>query len=147
MELIAKIDNMDSFEKNKKDLIAIIKKGYQNIGKPVEKGGFPIEEYAISVVLSKPIESYVKAIPQHVTAAKMLPPAELQALNVGSIISYVKTRNKEGVKPVSQANINEIDVAKYKELLESTFDQVLDAFNLNFDEIKGAKKLDTFFNA
>ncbi len=147
MELIAKIDNMETFEKNKKDLMSIIKRGYQNIGKPVEKGGFPIEEYSISVVLSKPIESYVKTIPQHVTAAKMLPPAEFQTLNVGSIISYVKTRNKEGVKPLSQANINEIDVAKYRELLESTFDQVLDAFNLSFDEIKGAKKLDTFFKS
>ena len=145
MELIAKIDNMETFEKNKKELISIIKKGYQNIGKPVEKGGFPIDEYAISVVLSKPIESYVKAIPQHVTAAKMLPPVEQMTLTIGSIISYVKTRTKEGVKPVNQANISELDVAKYRELLESTFEQVLDAFNLDFDEIKGAKKLDTFF--
>jgi len=37
-----------------------------------------------------------------------------------------------------------IDVSKYVELLGSTFDQILDAVGLEFDEIIGRTKLEQF---
>lgn len=49
------------------------------------------------------------------------------------------------MKPVQLATINEIDVGKYVEHIDSTFEQVLDALGVSFAELIGATKLDTFF--
>ena len=75
------------------------------VGKPVEKGGFDIFDYGITIVLQRKLQNYVKNIPQHIRAAKMLPLAEQKALTPGSFISFVKTRSKEGIKPVDYGNI------------------------------------------
>ena len=47
---------------------------------------------------------------------------------------------------MSQAKIHEIDVEKYKEYFRSTFEQVLDAVGLDYEELTGAKKLTSFFS-
>jgi DNA polymerase I len=63
----------------------------------------------------------------------------------GDRISFVKvTSNKDRVKPVELASRNEVDVEKYIAYLHSTFDQVLDALGLNFDEITGLTRLASF---
>jgi len=38
------------------------------------------------------------------------------------------------------ANKDEIDIPKYEEYIQSTFEQVLDALELDFAEISGARK-------
>ena len=48
------------------------------------------------------------------------------------------------MKPVELATKNEVDVDKYVAYLQSTFDQVLDALGLSFDEIIGLTKLERF---
>ena len=48
------------------------------------------------------------------------------------------------MKPVELASRNEVDVEKYIAYLHSTFDQVLDALGLSFDEIIGLTKLAQF---
>jgi DNA polymerase I len=50
----------------------------------------------------------------------------------------------KGVKPVQIASNSEVDVDKYIEYLHSTFDQILDALGLDFDEIIGLTKLESF---
>jgi DNA polymerase I len=83
----------------------------------------------------KSMES-IKGIPQHIKAAKQL--VELgRQLKAGDIISYVKTRTIEGVKPVELANKMDIDTEKYLDAMESTFDQILSSLNLNFKSIIG----------
>ncbi len=78
----------------------------------------------------------IKGIPQHIKAAKQL--VELgRQLKAGDIISYVKTRTIEGVKPVELANKMDIDTEKYLDTMESTFDQILSSLNLNFKSIIG----------
>ena len=64
-------------------------------------------------------------------------------LNI-DIISFVKTTNDMGVKPVQLAGIKEVDIRKYMEYLESTFEQVLDAIGIDFDEVMGVSKLESF---
>ena len=51
---------------------------------------------------------------------------------------------KPHVKPVELTSRNEVDVDKYIAYLHSTFDQVLDALGLSFDEIIGLTKLESF---
>jgi DNA polymerase I len=78
----------------------------------------------------------IKGIPQHIKAAKQLVEIGKQ-VKAGDIISYVKTRTLDGVKPVVLANQMDIDTEKYLETMESTFDQILSSLNLNFKSIIG----------
>mgnify|MGYP001013408621 FL=1 len=72
-QILQSILDMDSFTLNRDKIIKIIKDTNRLIGVPPEKGGFNIEAYAINVGLKKKIKDYVKTMPQHVKAAKMLP--------------------------------------------------------------------------
>ena len=91
------------------------------------------------------MKRYTKTTPQHVKAANLLVQAGYE-IKPGDIISFVKTTNDLGVKPVQLASMKEVDVNKYIEYLESTFEQVFDALGLEFQEIMGISKLETFFN-
>lgn len=142
---LATITDMASFQQKKKKIISIIRSTLKAIGKPPEKGGFSIDDYAITVVLRRDVKTYTKTSPQHVKAAKMMKGKEAANLGSGSFISFVKTRTAEGVKPLSQASLDDIDVSKYKELVKSTFEQILDPLGINYEEIQGIKKLESFF--
>lgn len=139
------ITDMKTFTQKRKKIISLVRNTLRMVGKPVSEGGFKIEDYAITVVLRRKLESYTETSPQHVKAAQLLPPNEVSNLEPGSFISYVKTRTNEGVKPVSQAVIRDIDFEKYKQLVRSTFEQVLDPLGISYEEIQGIKKLESFF--
>ena len=102
-----------------------------------------MNELAFSVVLGEDIERYTKTTPQHVKAAKILKESGAD-LKAGDLIRFVKTARLPHVKPVELATKNEIDIDKYTAYLHSTFDQVLDALGLNFEEIIGLTKLERF---
>ncbi|MDE1765443.1 MAG: DNA-directed DNA polymerase I [Thaumarchaeota archaeon] len=106
----------------------------------------PLNELAFNVMISKSPSEYVKTVPQHIRAAKLLESS--REIKKGDIISYVKIMNKPGVKPVEMARPDEIDTAKYVEFMESTFDQILSSMDLDFNTLIGAPKqtgLDQFF--
>lgn len=88
-------------------------------------GGISLEDLAYRNELSKDIDSY-RTEPEYVKAAKNLVKSG-KSIGKGSIIAYVKTVN--GPKDIDSATKNEIDVAKYSELLESMFNQILDAMS------------------
>jgi DNA polymerase I len=77
-----------------------------------------------------------KGIPQHIKAAKLLVERGKE-IKAGGIISYVKTRTSEGVKPVELSKPEEIDTDKYLETMEVTFDQILASLNYNFKSLVG----------
>ncbi|KKM87269.1 hypothetical protein LCGC14_1270630 [marine sediment metagenome] len=54
--------------------------------------------------------------------------------------SYLITK-----EAIELAKLQDIDTKKYKELLKSALEQVLDALGISFDEIRGIKKMDAFF--
>jgi len=98
---------------------------------------------AFNVVLGEAPEHYNKTIPQHVRAAKILQEKKYE-LKAGDLISFVKVVREPHVKPVQLASSNEVDVDKYVGYLQSTFDQVLDALGLDFNEIIGLTRLERF---
>jgi DNA polymerase I len=110
----------------------------------LKKKQYPLNDLALKVMLSKPLHRYIKTTPQHVKAATLLENAGYE-IKAGDIISFIKTSNELGVKPIQLASIRDIDTEKYVEYLESTFDQVFDTLGLEFQEILGISKLDTFF--
>ena len=82
------------------------------------------------------IVSNFKGLPQHIKAAKLLTDIGRE-VKAGDIISYVKTKTNDGVKPVGFAKPEEIDTEKYLETMEATFDQVLSSLNFNFKSLLG----------
>jgi len=105
---------------------------------------FSLEDVSFHVMMSRAPERYVKTTPQHVKAARKLQDQGLR-VSAGDIISFVKTRDREGVQPLQLARKEDVDVDKYVEYLESTFDQVLDTLGLDFKSIKGISSLEDFF--
>jgi DNA polymerase, archaea type len=141
---LAKVKNPEDFEKARKDIANIVRDRY-NILKRREWGD--MSELAFHVVLGDEVASYVKTTPQHVKAAKILQ-ASGKELRAGDLISFVKVNsNKDRVKPVELSSRNEVDVDKYIAYLQATFDQVLDALGLNFEEIIGLTRLESFLGA
>lgn len=105
---------------------------------------FDLRELAFSVMLGRRLSSY-ETRPQHVKAARMLQDQGIN-LGIGDIISYVVTQG--GVKPVQMASKRDVDVGKYVEYLESMFEQLLDALDMDFDLLVGRPRqtsLGSFF--
>jgi len=105
---------------------------------------YTLEDLAFNVMLGKSPDRYTKTTPQHLKAATQLSSAGLEVVE-GDLISYVKVYGSPGVKPLQLASINEVDTDKYMDYVESTFDQVLDALGLEFNEILGIVRLESFF--
>jgi len=105
-----------------------------------------LPDLAFNVMISKAPSEYVKTVPQHIRAARLL--ESIREIKKGDIISYVKILNKPGVKPVEMARKEEVDSKKYMEFMEATLDQLTSSMGIDFDTILGKPKqtgLDQFF--
>jgi DNA polymerase I len=136
---LEQVQSPAEFEEAKKKIKKIIRDRYLRLKQ--RRWGDTPEELAFHVVLGKPLSAYTKTTPQHVKAALMLKQIGYE-MKAGDLINYVKVL--KGVKPVQIASNSEIDVDKYVEYLHSTFDQILDALGLDFEEIIGLTKLERF---
>jgi DNA polymerase I len=139
-ERLSQVKNPAEFEKAKKDIADIVRERYTRLKRREWES---LNELAFNVVLGEELERYTKTTPQHVKAAKILKESGVE-LKAGDLISFVKTTREPHVKPVELATKHEVDVDKYIAYLHSTFDQVLDALGLSFDEIIGLTKLERF---
>ena len=136
---LEQVQNPAEFEAAKKEIKQIIRDRYLCLKQ--RRWGETPDELSFHVVLGKPLESYTKTTPQHVKAALMLKEIGYD-MKAGDLINYVKVI--KGVKPVQIATNSEIDIDKYVAYLQSTFDQILDALGLDFEEIIGLTKLSRF---
>jgi DNA polymerase I len=139
-ERLAQVKNPSDFENAKKDISNIVRDRYLRLKR---REWEDMNELAFNVVLGEELQRYTKTTPQHVKAAKILQQSGVE-LRAGDLISFVKTSRPPHVKPVELASNHEVDVDKYVAYLHSTFDQVLDALGLSFDEIIGLTKLERF---
>jgi len=140
-ERLGQVKSPAEFEEAKKEIRKIIRDRYLRLKQ--RRWGDRPEELAFHVVLGKNPEAYTKTVPQHVRAAFVLKDMGYD-LKAGDLISFVKVVKEPRVKPVQLASNSEVDVDKYVGYLHSTFDQVLDALGLDFDEIIGLTKLERF---
>jgi len=104
---------------------------------------YNLDELAIRMALGKRIEEYTKNMPQHVRAALQLKQVGIEVLP-GDVITFVKVRGREGVKPIQLAKLLEVDVDKYVDHMRSSFEQLLAALNMSWDEVVGASRLEAF---
>ncbi len=142
IEILKNITNDDEFAEARKKIIEIVRENMRKIGKP---GAFPLEDYAINISLQKNPKDYKKVIPQHVNAALELQKITGKEYHKGDVVSFVKTKGGIGAKALELAKLQDIDAKKYRELLKSALEQVLDALGITFDEIGGIRKMDSFF--
>jgi len=106
---------------------------------------YSLEDLAFTIMISRAPESYTKTTPQHVKAAKLLQARGIE-VRPGDLIAFVKVRGDPGVKPVRlNPSWQEIDLDKYLEYIKSTFEQVLDALEIDFNELVGGTRLESFF--
>jgi DNA polymerase I len=136
---LEQVQSPAEFEEAKKEIKQIIRDRYLRLKQ--RRWGETPGELAFHVVLGKPPSAYTKTTPQHVKAALMLEKLGYK-MTAGDLITYVKVL--KGVKPLQLASNSEVDVDKYVAYLRSTFDQILDALGLDFEEIIGLTKLERF---
>ena len=141
-EILRDITNNEEFDKSRQKIIDIIRKDQNAIGK---KDGFTKDDYVISLELQRPLDKYIKTTPQHVKAARIMQNVTKKELQKGDIVSFVKTRDSVGVKPVELAKLEDIDGKAYRNLLKNAVEQLLDALGISYEEIRGIKKMDSFF--
>ncbi len=142
LEILSKVQTAEEFAKSKEKISNMI----SQYAKKLKAKEVPLADLTFNVMISKAPSEYVKTIPQHIRAAKLL--EQVREIKKGDIISYVKIINKPGVKPVEMARPDEIDSEKYMEFMENTFDQILSSMDLDFQTLVGAPKqtgLDQFF--
>lgn len=154
LDILGKVNTEKDFDTAREKIKNIVKES----AKKLESNEYPLEELSFNVMINKSPEKYgkktsentrmtsidghdsttnsIKGIPQHIKAARLFSDNGRQ-IKAGDIISYVKTKTAEGVKPVELANHKEIDTEKYLEAMESTFDQLLTALDVNFKSIIG----------
>ena len=140
INILSKVLTKNDFETAREEIKIFLREKYLSL----KNKDIPIEDLAFNIVMSKSPKSYTKTKPQHVKAAEILVDHGRE-IKARDIISFVKTTSTTGVKPVSLANIQEVDIKKYEAYMRSTFDQILSSLGYDFDEIVGATKLEDFF--
>jgi len=159
LEILKQITNDDEFQLARKEIIAIVKDNLKKIGKV---GAFTLEDYTINIALQKHLKDYIKTVPQHVRAANTFIEIEIakalannaseneiiaikKRYQKGVVVQFIKSKGPIGAKVTEHAKLQDINSKKYRELLKSALEQVLDALGISFEEIKGIKKMDAFF--
>ncbi len=142
LDVLSSVETIEDFEKAKKEISNKI----STCAKKVQDKEIPLEDLTFNVMISKAPSEYVKTVPQHIRAAKLL--ESIREVKKGDKISYVKILNKPGVKPIEMAKKEEIDSKKYMEFMEATLEQITSSMDLDFDTMLGKPKqtgLDEFF--
>ncbi|BCU67430.1 DNA polymerase I [Sulfolobales archaeon HS-7] len=140
-DTLSNMQSEDDIPKVRKEITSKIKGLYNGL----KNKDFNLDELAFKVMLSKKVDSYDKNTPQHVKAAQMLIKENVQVMP-RDIISFVKVKGKEGVKPVQLSKLPEVDIPKYVETIRSTFEQLLLAFDVSWDEIESVTRIENFFS-
>jgi len=128
-QILGEVQAPEDIPGAKKEIRGLVEAVYERL----RSRDFSLNEVAFSVMLGKPLSRY-DTNPQHVKAAKMMVEQGYE-IREGDIISYVVTR--DDVKPAQLASKRDVDVEKYVEYLESTFEQLLDTLDMDFDALVG----------
>ncbi len=136
MKILASMRGPEDLEKT----LETLRDKVQEIYNKLRRREYTLDQLAIEVMLSKDPSEYKKNTPQHVKAALLLM-KEGMTVTKGDIISFVKTKDKLGVKPVKLARLSDVDTSKYLEYVRSAFEQFLLAFGVKWDELAGVRKL------
>src|SRR5881397_2902400 len=140
VEILGQVQSPADFDEARNKIRELVRDSYSKL----RSRGYSLEDLAFNMMIGKSVAGYTKTTPQHVKAAQQLRDKG-DEIKAGDLVSFVKVSTSAGVKPVRLASLREIDVDKYTEYIRATFEQVLDALGLDYEELTGAKKLESFF--
>jgi len=149
LAILAKVTTKEEFDEAKKQVINLIRSIYQKL----EKREYSAADLAITTQLTQPLHRY-KVQAQHVKAAAQLNDYykqkykdEKNFVKAGQLIRFVKTRTSDRVTPlILMTKPSKIDVKAYKSMVDSTFDQLFGALDIEVEEIAtGQVNLMEFF--
>jgi DNA polymerase I len=141
VSILVEVKSPEDIETAKSKLTDVVKDCYMKL----RNKQYGLSELAFSMMMSRMPEHYTKTTPQHVKAARQLQKAGAE-MKPGDVVSFVKVRGEPSVKPVQLAKLEEVDVEKYIEYIRGTFEQVLDALGIEWEDLAGVKKLESFFS-
>ncbi len=127
--ILSNVQTPEDFPRAKEDIKGLVEEVHTRL----QDRDFKIGEVAFQMQLGKDLSRY-DTNPQHVKAGRMLVDMGHEVVE-GDIISYVVT--KDNVLPAIIAKPRDVDLKKYEEYLESTFEQLLDALDMSFDALVG----------
>ena len=140
VEILGEVKSPSDFDNARTQIRELVRESYSRL----KNRKYSLNDLAFNMMMGKSVGGYTKTTPQHIKAAQQLTKSGTD-VRAGDLVSFVKVSSGTGVKPVKLANLQEIDVGKYTEYIRSTFEQVLDALELDYEELTGAKKLESFF--
>lgn len=134
VKILGTVENKDGFKKAQDEIKGLI----AQCGNKLSSQQIPLQDLTFNVMLSKAPDEYRKNIPQHIRAAMMIDGGA--GFSKGDRISFVKTLNKSGVKPVQIATLADIDIKKYVEFMETVLGQITGPLGIEFDSALGRPK-------
>ncbi len=152
--ILSQVNTEEEFKNAKKEVKELVRDIYHKLEKQLYSG----EDLAITMQLTQPLSRYkVKA--QHVKAANQLEKYYQKQHNyddkkrrssfikAGQLIRFVKTRTGDRVTPIELMNDKtKVDVKAYKSMVDSIFDQLFGALDIDVDEVStGQVNLMEFF--
>ena len=150
LAILAQVTTKEEFDEAKKQVINMIRGIYQKL----EKKGYSAADLSITTQLTQPLNRY-KVQAQHVKAATQLNDYyqhkykdKKNYIKAGQLIRFVKTRTSNRVTPLLLMTDNsKVDVKAYKSMIDSTFDQLFGALDIEVEEIAtGQVNLMEFFS-
>ncbi|UCG03606.1 MAG: DNA-directed DNA polymerase I [Candidatus Heimdallarchaeota archaeon] len=147
LAILAQVTTKEEFDEAKKQVINLIRGIYQKL----EKKQYSAAELAITTQLTQPLHRY-KVQAQHVKAANQLneyyKKKNIDLVKAGQLIRFIKTRTTDRVTPLLlMTDISKVDVKAYKSMIDSTFDQLFGALDIEVEEIAtGQVNLMEFFS-
>ncbi len=141
-KLIASINGPEDLERVKGQVMDKIKEVYRRL----KNRDYNLDDLAFRIMLAKPLESYTKNTPQHVKAALLLEQNGV-AVQPRDVISFVKVKTKDGVKPIQLTKLSEVDVDKYVEHVRSTFEQLILALGMSWNDVAEGTSILSFVNS
>ncbi len=111
--------------------------------KKLKEKDYMLDELAIHMALTKPINEYAN-IPPHVRAAMQLMQAGVHVMP-GDVIVFVKVRGRDKVRAIQLAKLHEVDTDEYIKTVRTAFEQILGAIGMSWDDVVGSMKLEAFF--
>jgi len=127
--ILSGVQTPEEFPRAKEEIKGLV----EDVHRRLKEREFGIEEVAFQMQLGKDLSRY-DTNPQHVKAGRKLVEMGYEIVE-GDIISYVVT--KDDVLPAIVAKPRDVDVNKYEDYLEGTFEQLLDALDMSFDALVG----------
>ncbi len=140
VSLLSKMKEPEDVSNVLEDLRKLVKDIYTKL----KNREYTLDELAFRISLTKDLKEYTKNTPQHVKAALQLSKHGI-VVKKGDIISFVKTKDSIGVRPVRLAKLSDIDISKYMDYVRTAFEQMLLAFGVTWEEISGVNSLQNFF--